>query len=95
MADANGATGHRATYDGGGIGSPHLMRHLADIMPGIAADTGRRTIAHHLSRATDAVGNEAVNAFRQADGVRRRMGLDWHVLLGVTPEAEDRWQQRE
>ena len=73
----------------------HSMRHLADIMPGIVFDTGKRAIATHLGRATDAVGNEAVNAFRQADGVRKRMGLDWHVLLGVTPEAEDRRKPRE
>ena len=71
------------------------MRHLGDIMPGIVTDTGKRAIAHHLSRATDTVGNEVADAFLQADGVRRHLGLDWYALLGVTPEAEDRRQPRE
>ena len=65
------------------------MRHLGDIMPDVVADTGRRAIAHHLTQAAATASNEAVNAFRQADSVRQRMGLDWYALLGVTPEAED------
>ena len=66
------------------------MRHTGNIMPRLVSDTGKRTIAHHLSEATRAVGKEVVDAFRQADDVRQHMGLGWYALHGVTPKAEDR-----
>ena len=66
------------------------MRPLANIMPGIASDTGKRAIAHHLTRASAAAGAEVIESFGEADRFRQSRSLGWAELIGVDIEPEDR-----
>lgn len=56
----------------------HLGREVA---PQVAEGAGRRAIASWLKKAAQAVGTDAAKAFRQADLIRRQLGLDWDDLI--------------
>ena len=56
----------------------HLGREVA---PRVVEDVARRAIGHWLARASGARGTPAAEAFRQADAIRRKMGLAWEDLI--------------
>ncbi len=56
----------------------HLGREVA---PQVVEDVGRRAIGQWLDKASEAHGAVAAEAFRQADAIRRKMGLDWTDLI--------------
>ena len=56
----------------------HLGREVA---PRVIEATGRRAIARWLDTAAQAQGAAASMAFRQADAIRRRLGLAWTDLI--------------
>ena len=56
----------------------HLGREVA---PRVVENAGRRAIARWLDRAAQARNSEAAKAFREADNIRRTLGLDWSSLL--------------
>ena len=56
----------------------------AVIIPSVASSTGRLAIAGHLTIASAAHDNGSiVGAFREADGVRQEMKIEWTDLLSV------------
>ncbi len=58
------------------------LRHLdREIGQQAVQDVGRRAIGRWLDKAAGAQNGEAAAAFAQADGIRRRMGLDWSDLI--------------
>ncbi len=52
-------------------------RYIGEIADGVVHRIGRRAISFHLSRASETTGDEALMAFAEADGIRRRLGLSW------------------
>ncbi len=56
----------------------HLGREVA---PQVVEDVGRRAIGDWLDRASEGHGAVAANAFRQADSIRRKLGLAWNDLI--------------
>ncbi len=60
-------------------GFKHLGR---EVIPQIVEDVGRRAIGRWLDKASETHGAPAAEAFRQADSIRRKMGLEWGDLLG-------------
>ena len=56
----------------------HLGREVA---PQVVKDLGNRAIAHWLDKASEAHGAVAAEAFRQADSIRRKLGLGWEDLI--------------
>lgn len=56
----------------------HLGREVA---PQVVEDVGRRAIGRWLDTASAAHGAPAANAFRQADSIRRKLGLAWTDLI--------------
>ncbi len=56
----------------------HLGREVA---ARVVEDVGRRAIGRWLDKASRAHGATAAKAFRQADSVRQRLGLDWSELI--------------
>ena len=52
-------------------------RHVGGVADGVIHRIGRRAISFHLSRASETTGDEALMAFAEADGIRRRLGLSW------------------
>ena len=56
----------------------HLGREVA---PRVVEDVGRRAISHWLDKASEARGAPAAEAFRQADAIRRKLGLAWTDLI--------------
>ena len=52
-----------------------------ELSPQVAEGAGRRAIACWLKKAAQAVGTDAAKAFRQADLIRRQLGLDWDDLI--------------
>ena len=58
------------------------FRHLdREIGPQAVEDLGRRAIGDWLNRASEGHGVVAAEAFRQADLIRRKLGLAWDDLL--------------
>ena len=58
------------------------FRHLdREIGPQAAEDVGRRAIGDWLNRASKGHGAVAANAFKQADRIRKRLGLGWGDLI--------------
>lgn len=59
-------------------GFKHLGR---DVLPQVVEDVGRRAIKRWLDKASETHGAPAAEAFRQADSIRRKMGLGWGDLI--------------
>ena len=59
-------------------GFKHLER---EVVPQVVEDVGRRAIGRWLDKASEAHGAPAAEAFRQADSIRRKMGLEWADLI--------------
>ena len=58
------------------------LQHLGrEVAPQAAEDVGRRAIGRWLDTAAQAQGATAAEAFREADAIRRKMGLDWESLI--------------
>lgn len=60
----------------------HLDR---EVTPQAVKDVGRRAIGRWLDRASRTHGAPAAEAFKQADSIRRKLGLAWDDLI------EQRW----
>ena len=56
----------------------HLGREVA---PQVVEDVGRRAIGRWLDKASETHGAVAAEAFRQADAIRRKLGLAWGDLI--------------
>ena len=56
----------------------HLGREVA---PQAVEDVARRTIGRWLDKASDGHGAVAAEAFREADSIRERLGLEWSDLI--------------
>ena len=56
----------------------HLSREVA---PKVVEDVGRRAIGHWLDKAAQTQGRKAFEAFKEADSIRQRLGLDWGELI--------------
>ena len=56
----------------------HLGREVA---PQVVEDAGRRAIGRWLDKASGTHGTVAAEAFRQADDIRQRLGLEWGELI--------------
>ncbi len=56
----------------------HLDR---EVTPQTVQDAGRRAIGRWLDKASEAHGAPAAEAFRQADSIRRKLGLGWEDLI--------------
>ncbi len=65
-------------------GFKHLGR---EVIPKVVEDVGRRAIGRWLDKASDAYGAPAAEAFRQADSIRLKMGLEWGDLIGQRAAA--------
>ncbi len=59
-------------------GFQHLGR---EVIPQVVEDVGRRAIGRWLDKASEGHGVVAANAFRQADSIRRKLGLAWNDLI--------------
>ena len=58
------------------------FQHLGrEVIPQIVEDVGRRAIGRWLDKASQTHGAPAAEAFRQADSIRRKMGLEWGDLI--------------
>ncbi len=75
------------TWDDNPLALPGF-RHL-DREIGLQAveDVGRRAIYAWLNKASDGHGAAAAQAFRQADAIRRSLGLEWADLSGQRTAA--------
>ena len=58
-----------------------------EIGPQAAEDVGRRAIGDWLSRASEGHGAVAATAFKQADRIRKKLGLKWDDLIGQRAAA--------
>ena len=56
----------------------HLGREVA---PRVVDDVARRAIGNWLDKASKAPSRQSAEAFRQADAIRRKMGLGWEDLI--------------
>ena len=56
----------------------HLGR---EVVPRVLEDVGRRAIGCWLAKASGTHGAVAAEAFRQADSIRRKLGLAWDDLI--------------
>ncbi len=52
-------------------------RQIGEIVDGVVHRIGRRAISFHLSRAAASGGCNALASFREADAIRRQLGLSW------------------
>ena len=69
------------TWGDNPLGLPGF-RHLdREIGPQAVEELSRKTIGAWLNKASNGHGAVATNAFRQADLIRRKMGLAWEDLI--------------
>ncbi len=66
---------------------PDLQHLGSEIAPKVIEDAGRRAIGLWLDKASGTHGAVAAKAFRQADDIRQRLGLDWGDLIDATRAA--------
>ncbi len=66
---------------------PDLQHLGSEIAPKVIEDVGRRAIGRWLGKASGTHGTVAAKAFRQADDIRQRLGLDWGELIDATRAA--------
>ena len=52
-------------------------RHIGEIADGVVRRIGFRAIRFHLNRAAASGGCEALAAVREANAIRRQLGLSW------------------
>ncbi len=58
------------------------FQHLGrEVVPRVVEDVGRRAIGRWLAKASESHGAVAAEAFRQADSIRRTLGLAWDDLI--------------
>jgi hypothetical protein len=60
---------------------PDLQHLASEIAPKVVEDVGRRAIGRWLAIASRTHGAVAAEAFREADAIRERLGLEWGGLL--------------
>jgi hypothetical protein len=64
--------------DGGGG-----WRHVGGVADGVVRRIGFPAIRFHLGRAAVSGGRKALTHFREADAIRRQLGLSWdHAVVG-------------
>ena len=61
---------------------PDGWLHIGKIADGVVRSIGFQAIRFHLNRATVSVGSVALASFREADGIRRQLGLSWEQAFG-------------
>lgn len=60
---------------------------IKSIVTQVVEGVARRAIGRWLDKAAEAQNGEAADAFRQADAIRRKMGLDWVELIDARKAA--------
>ena len=65
-------------------GFKHLGR---EVIPQVVENAGRAAIGRWLDKASGTHGAPAAEAFRQADSIRLKMGLEWADLIGQRAAA--------
>ncbi len=68
-----------------GLRLPDFQHLDREVTPQTVQNAGRRAIGRWLDKASGAHGAPAAEAFKQADSIRREMGLAWDDLI------EQRW----
>ncbi len=63
------------------LGLPDFQHLGCDVAPRVVEDVGRRAIGRWLDRASGTHGDVTAEAFKQADAIRRKMGLAWEDLI--------------
>jgi len=63
------------------LGLPDFQHLGREVAPRVVADVARRAIGNWLDKASRAPSRQAAEAFRQADAIRRKMGLAWEDLI--------------
>ncbi len=66
----------RHVRDGGGG-----WRHVADVGDDVVRRIGLRAIRFHLNRAAASGGCEALASVREANAIRRQVGLSWDQVV--------------
>ena len=58
-------------------------QHVGGVADGVVRRIGLRAIRVHLDRAAGSSSGEAMASFREADAIRRQLGLSWnHAAAG-------------
>ena len=65
----------------------NIERLGREVAPRIVEEVGRRAIGGWLNKASEGHSPVAAEAFRQADSIRRTMGLEWGDLIGQRAAA--------
>ena len=65
-------------------GFQHLGR---EVIPQVVENVGRRAVVSWLRKASEAHGATAAEAFKQANAIRLKMGLEWGDLIGQRAAA--------
>ena len=66
---------------------PDLQYLAREVAPQAVEGVARRAIGRWLDKASRAHGAPAAEAFREADAIRERLGLDWGELIDATGAA--------
>ncbi len=81
---AAGAPPRHARDDGGG------WRHIGGVVDDVVRRIGFQAIRVHLDHATVSGGSETLIHFREADAIRRRLGLSWsQYVAGLDVLAQE------
>ncbi|MCH9053929.1 MAG: hypothetical protein IIA72_23230 [Proteobacteria bacterium] len=65
-------------------------RHIGKIADGVVRSIGFQAIRFHLDRAAASGGREALTHFREADQIRRSLGLSWgQYVAGLDVSARE------
>ncbi len=58
-------------------------RHVGGVADGVVRRIGLRAIRVHLDRAAESGRRETLAHFREADAIRRQLGLSWGQVVGA------------
>ncbi len=58
-------------------------RHIGEITDGVVCSIGLQAIRFHLNRAAASGGCEALASVREANAIRRQLGLSWDQVVTV------------
>ncbi len=77
----------RRRWEDAPLGLPEFQYLGREIAPRVAEDAARRAIARWLDKAAQTQGRKAFEAFKEADSIRRKMGLAWGEMIDAPRAA--------
>ena len=81
LSDPDANSHFRRCWEDDPLSLPEVQHLGREIAPRVVEDVARQAIGRWFNKASEVQARQAAEAFRQADAIRRKMGLAWEDLI--------------